>query len=339
MNVIQQVLFDNIPCGYHYQNNWYLFNCPCCHFNGQSRPDVRRRGALMFTTEGGFAYHCFNCKHKVSWSPGRSITKKIEQFLKYMNVTTEQLKECYLYALTSIETLKKEGVTLSTFKDDLKGKTFPSTALPLKQVLLSENPPSRAIDAAMYLYNVRSKFLLDSYEFYWTHEMENYILMPAKYRQWTYGYSARYIGTPPNNNTPRYINNTPQGFIFNADNLDNPHRKYVILVEGTLDAIAIDGCGIMTSILNERQLLWVKEVAKSKKIIVLPDRDKDGKFILQQAIQNGWSVSFPTWDRKIKDAEDATHKYGRLFTVSNILNSTVDTDLEIKIRAMDWFGV
>jgi hypothetical protein len=235
--------------------------------------------------------------------------------------------------------MKKEGTTLSTFKDDLKSKTFPSKALPLKQVLLTDNPPNRAIDAAMYLYNVRSKFLLDSFEFYWTPEMENYIIMPAKFRHHVYGYSARYIGTPPNNNTPRYINNTPQGFIFNADNLEDLYRKYVILVEGTLDAIAINGCGIMTSILNERQLLWIKEVAKTKKIIFLPDRDKDGKFIIQQAIENGWGVSFPTWDRHIKDAEDATHKYGRLFTVANILNSVVDTEIEIKIRAMDWFGV
>ena len=53
---------------------------------------------------------------------------------------------------------------------------------------------------------------------------------------------------------------------------------------------------------------------------------------INQAIEFGWSVAFPEWDDKITDVADAVLKYGRLFTIQSILNSTEHSKLKIELK-------
>jgi hypothetical protein len=50
------------------------------------------------------------------------------------------------------------------------------------------------------------------------------------------------------------------------------------------------------------------------------------------AIQNGWAVAFPKWKRGIKDASDASKKYGKLLTVHSILESATSNKTKIKLQ-------
>jgi len=46
-------------------------------------------------------------------------------------------------------------------------------------------------------------------------------------------------------------------------------------------------------------------------------------------------VSFPNWEG-VKDAEEATRKYGRVFTVDSILNSAVEGEMMIGVKRSSW---
>ena len=62
-----------------------------------------------------------------------------------------------------------------------------------------------------------------------------------------------------------------------------------------------------------------------KQIIVVPDRDKAGSKLVEESIEQGWSVSMPDWNQDITDVGDAVSKYGRLYTLYSIVNAALDS--------------
>ena len=52
---------------------------------------------------------------------------------------------------------------------------------------------------------------------------------------------------------------------------------------------------------------------------------------IDQAVENGWSVSFPPWQDHIKDCADAVKHYGQLFTVKSIIDSRVNNKTKIEV--------
>ena len=75
-----------------------------------------------------------------------------------------------------------------------------------------------------------------------------------------------------------------------------------------------------------------------KQIIVVPDRDKAGSKLVEQAIDYGWSVSLPEWNQEINDVGDAVSKYGRLYALHSIVTAAEESPLKIRLRAKKWFG-
>ena len=73
-------------------SGWHTMNCPVCTFNGQSRPDTRKRGGFNFNNDA-VAYHCFNCGFKTSWLPGRKITSKFRVLLTNLGATDNDIKK------------------------------------------------------------------------------------------------------------------------------------------------------------------------------------------------------------------------------------------------------
>jgi DNA primase len=75
----------------------------------------------------------------------------------------------------------------------------------------------------------------------------------------------------------------------------------------------------------------------NKDVIVVPDRDKAGSKLVEQAIDLGWGVSMPDWDQDVNDIGDAVDKYGRLFTLYSIANTAETSPLKIRLKAKKWF--
>ena len=43
-------------------------------------------------------------------------------------------------------------------------------------------------------------------------------------------------------------------------------------------------------------------------------------------------VSFPLWEDDVKDAADAIHKYGKLYTLNSIIDARISNNTKISVK-------
>jgi DNA primase len=197
--------------------------------------------------------------------------------------------------------------------------------------------PKQFVDAVDYVN--RRKIDMTKYEFYWTPEVEhklNYrVIIPFKWKNETVGYSAR---TFVDGIKPKYHTEHEPNYVFNMNNQRND-SQFVIVVEGAFDAMAVDGVAVLSNECNETQADIIDSLGRE--VIVVPDFDRHtnkqgrtvwpGARLVDQAMEYGWSVSFPVWRETCKDVNDAVIKYGRLFTLKTILDAKETNRLKIEL--------
>jgi 5S rRNA maturation endonuclease (ribonuclease M5) len=224
--------------------------------------------------------------------------------------------------------------------------SFPSVALPEGSHTLSEWADNGVdeqdfFDVAEYLFS-RGEAISNSGDYYWSpwkHKNFNRrLIIPFTHNGNIVGYTGRLIddSTPDN---PKYFNRSPANYLFNNEVFDLD-TKYVVVVEGPLDAKAVDGVSPLGAKLSTEQTQWLNTCGKQ--VIVLADRDKSGQRLIDHAITNNWMVSFPKlrdghgmenwWDSEVKDAADASLKYGKLYTIRSVISSAVSNKTEISVK-------
>jgi hypothetical protein len=324
MNTIQQGLISFLPPRRKQTpSGWISFNSPCCHNRGESR-DTRQRGGILFTETNGFNYHCFNCGFKAGWGPGRLLTKNTRQLFQWFGMPDSLISEFTLLALKSQEAQTK---TKKTYDLTLLEKTLPDTTKSLVEWAKTDlNHTDEQELIKIFEYLDQRGMNIDWYPWHWSHDpgYKNRIIVPFYYQEKLVGWTARKI----TDGKPKYLSESQPGYVFNLDHQIN-NRKYVIVVEGPFDAIAIDGVAILHNEPNEIQCMRIN--ALGKQVIVVPDRDKPGAKMLHAAIENNWSVSLPPWQENIKDVADAVKQYGRLYTLFTILHYQESNKIKIQL--------
>jgi DNA primase len=101
------------------------------------------------------------------------------------------------------------------------------------------------------------------------------------------------------------------------------------VVEGPFDAMSVDGVAVLSNECSEIQADIIDSLARE--VIVVPDKDKAGMKLIDDAIKFGWSVSFPVWQETCKDAAEAVSRYGKLFTLKSILEAKESSKLKIEL--------
>lgn len=304
-------------------SGWISFNAVCCTHNNNSL-DTRQRGGIMINE--GVSYHCFNCGFKASWQPGRKISKNIRNLMRWLNVSDDLITKCSLEALR----IEQDSEYQSQYQVVPKfiDKLLPLESEPIPTFL--DEMPEELLPVLEYIH--RRGFYLDDYPWHWCPEpgFTNRLIIPFYHENKLVGYTARLI----RDGKPKYISEQQPGYVFNLDR-QRTNREFVIVTEGPLDAISIDGVSILSAEISDMQAQLINQL--QKQVIVLPDRDKAGIPIVKRALELGWSVSFPKWDSGIKDANDAILKYGRLYTLYSILTSTQTSTLKIQLEEKKWF--
>ena len=301
-------------------SGWISFNAVCCHHNGDSA-DTRQRGGIMINE--GVSYHCFNCGFKASWQPGRNISANLKKLMRWLHVSDDLINKCGLDALRL-----KEGVVVENKLNLIPH--FIDKALPPDTVRVSEDNLTEDMLPAMQ-YIAQRGFYLDDYDWFWSDNYANRLIIPYYYQGRTVGFTARLV----RDGKPKYISEQQPGYVFNLDR-QKPNRKFVIVCEGPFDAISVDGIAVLGSEVSDQQRQLINQL--QRELIVLPDRDRAGLKLIEQAIAYGWSVSFPNWDHDVKDANDAMIKYGRLYTLWSILSSKESNSLKIQLISRKWIN-
>ena len=293
-------------------SGWISFNAPCCHQRGHAR-DTRKRAGVMFSE--GVVYNCFNCKYTASWQPGRTLTEKFKNLCRWLGADDNQVKELVFEALKTESTEYEPEHFVEKVK--FTKKELPEGALPLVEWLDAE------LDAELeqQLISVVEYVVGRGYDplggnFYWS-PMPGFadrVIIPFLYEGVVVGNTARKV----KEGRPKYLSDQHPFFVFNIDSQD-PLNKYVFVCEGPFDALAVDGVALLTNEISQQQAHIINGLGKE--VIVIPDQDKAGLALINQAVDYDWAVAFPNWEEDVKDCADAVKKYGKLFVVVDIIET------------------
>lgn len=318
-------------------------NCPVCVSRGETA-DKRGRCGIKYNAPG-VGISCFNCGFKTRWRPGELLSRQMQEFLGALGLAEREVKQINLRALAyrSMFAASPDALALvpQGFTPSFSDVALPPGAESFARLADRGCCDPDFIDAIEYLYG-RGDELAGSTTYYWTpdtkHHMNRRVIIPFTFEGRTVGWTARAIDKPSLG--PRYQSEVPANYLFNNRVLTMRQRKYVILVEGVLDALAIDGLGLLGANLNQQQIAWINGSGLTP--ILLPDRDSMGAKTIDLAIQHGWRVAFPAlsenhaqnnwWKSDIKDAADATKKYGRIWALTSIIESSTNNKIEIGVK-------
>lgn len=303
-------------------SGWISFNAPCCGHRGHS-PDTRKRGGLMLTDS--IVYNCFNCKFSTGWKPGSPLSPKFKSLCQWLNASESDINIMIFEALKTeaIDYVPTESKATVTFTE----KELPEGALPLVEWLdadLTVNEEQKLIEVVEYV--VRRGYDPTSNNFYWSPApgYDSRVIIPFTYEGKIVGNTARKV----TDGKPKYLSDQHPFFVFNTDAQTEEH-KYVFVVEGPFDALAIGGVALLTNEISDQQGRIISNIGKE--VIVVPDQDKAGLVLIDQAVKLGWSVAFPNWDEDVKDCADAVSKYGKLFTLVDIIKTAEHNPIKIEM--------
>ena len=231
MNDIQQTVLDSVPARARQNSSgWWSFNAVCCHHNGESE-DRRGRGGIITNGEA-VSYHCFNCNFKTGWQPGRHIGFRFRRLLTWLGVDEATINRLKIEALRIKEYTTAQAHEEQEFVPEFEPRPLPDSTVSAEHAprQVQEYIISRGLNPKNFLYsNTRPAGMWKRF------------IIPCTYNNQLIGYTAR---TTDPNSKPKYHNSYDSGFVYNMDN-QNKDRQFVVVTEGIIDAISIDGVAVL----------------------------------------------------------------------------------------------
>ena len=305
-------------------SGWTSFIAPCCTHNGETQ-DIKGRGGIIYEGES-VSFHCFNCGYKASWQPGRNLSYKFKKLLEWLNAPDADITKLALDVMR-----ENEGVEVKEHRVQLP--EFTSTQLPEDAIKITDIKDFNKFSMAILEYMSARQLNLDDTTYYWSPSLgyRDRLIIPFYFEKRIVGYTARSVDP---NKKPKYLTSSQPGYVYGLDE-QNYNKLFCILCEGPIDAIHVEGCALTGSDIGDAQALLLNRLQKD--IYLVPDKDKAGSKLVEQAIDKGWHVSMPDWDKDICDIGDAVDKYGRLYTLHSIASTAESSPLKIRLKAKKWF--
>ena len=296
-------------------SGWTSFDAPCCIHNGETQ-DRKQRGGFKFSSDTDWSYHCFNCGYTASFTLGYPVSYKAQRLLKWIGVPEIEVQRL------TLESLKHKDVNqlLRERRNEEIHINFPAVDLPATARLIEDTDVelleylrNRGIDPWAYPY------MTD------TEQTRLGILIPYTYNNKIVGWTTRFL----DDRKPKYLNNcSAAGYVFGVD-LQHDNWQFSIVVEGQFDALSIDGVSVTTNRISDTQAAVLRKL--NREIVVVPDHDRAGLALIDDAVKYGFSVSIPDWDADIKDVNDAVKRYGKLATLISIIKNKNSSKIKIEL--------
>jgi hypothetical protein len=334
-DLLKESILQNIGPLKSAPKNWQKRCCFLCTSRGHGK-DTRNRLGIQLNPQS-IAINCFNCGFSAGYSEGKELSDSFKFFLRHLGIDEKFIKHIEFEIFRERNNLRitKDGEEdreskLRSLFQRWEGIELPENSLSIKQWLehgLDDPNFLKVVNYALQrkIYNLEN--------FYWTPITDNHLnerlIIPYKYRNNIVGFTARLSYDIDQKIIPKYYQQCPTDFVYNLDNQQEWSRKYLIVTEGVLDAWVTDGVSVLGEV-GQNKVDIINKL--NKEIIVCPDRDKKGEDLVKVAIENDWAVSFPRWERDIKDAAKASEKYGKLLTLYSIIQSRISGKEKITVK-------
>lgn len=331
---LTQLVQQYLPVDRKTSNSGFYVNCPMCISQGESRPDSKQRGGFTINSDNGFIYHCHNCKFSTKWQFSGAVGKNLMYFLTTIGIPSKQIPiklRLLKYGETlggKVEIKEEKQLEVIINFDEVN---LPSGSRSFESWVEDEDQETLFMDAFSYVA-ARGEAVFNGATYYWTDDT-NYainqrVIIPFYHHGKIIGFTARVF--TGNNKLRKYYSNLPSHYMYNQDLLEGD-LDIIFLVEGVLDAICINGVGVLGNHLSKQQVNLLKW--SRKRIILVPDRNKAGEKLLDQVNDLDWEIALITneWGNGTEDCADATKRFGKLYTLETILNTATGDKMKIKI--------
>lgn len=299
---------------------WCNVKCLLCH-------DYRKRGAFKFEFET-VGYNCFNCGHAALFTPSEQtrIPDKMQKVFDAFGIPATEFKETMFEAFTKQATNRKT-LELATPRIKL---TFNDLELPkflrpldtkgegdIYDEIACEYLLNRGIEPSSYPFKIADKKLSPILKYL---DWKGRIVIPYYRHEKVVFYQGRDLLSTERT---KYLSpsDSRDAVFYGFDEIYATTDKPLYVQEGFFDAFLLkDSVATFSNKLTEHQIEILNRCHRPK--IVIPDREGKGYVIANQAIEQGWSVSFPDIGSSCKDMNDAILKYGRLYVLKSIADNT-----------------
>lgn len=316
------------------KKGWYPVVCKVCKDHGKKGP----RAAFHFQN-GSVGYNCFNdpnCNASYDCNQNFPLSKSMERLLIAYNIPESEYEWINVEALSNEKTPTQNKKQIKLIPDEIQLQRFF-----VKMSEVDENDKWRII-AEDYL----SSRGIDptSYPFYLSFKDE----LP----HWKKWYGRLIIPIYDNNNrliyyTGRALTDAIKKYdsppstdkeivCYGYDEIYKKTNDPLYIVEGFFDAFHINGVALFGNIISEGMLYHLNNCPKPK--VVIPDKWGKGYNLALQGLKEGWSISTPDIGN-CKDINDAVVRFGRLYTMSSIIENTNNgfaAELALKIYCKDF---
>lgn len=311
-------------------SGWTGTNGVCCIHNGET-PDTRGRLSIsMGSIDNGVIARCFNCHFVAIWKPGNPLGRRMKDLLGWFGMPDEEIRKLNFNIWQQNQNM---NLNVNFTPRVYTNLSFVEHPLPKGSrniiELLNEGCSDPNFMMVIEYLASRGDDILTGYDYYWTPlehgDLNRKLIIPCKWEGKIVGYTARACFP----SKQRYYKEVQGDYLFNTE-VTTRDWEYVFLCEGPFDAIAINGIAVMGGTVTDNQARWLDQLGQ--KIIVVPDMESGGGYLVDAAVKNNWSVSFPKWESGIKDGADAVKAYGKLYTVWSIIDAQVSNKLDIHVR-------
>lgn len=297
---------------------WLVGKCCLCN-------DYKERAGFKF--DGGIVgYNCWNCSTSCQYEEfsGR-ISGKFRKILVSYGIDDSEISSVVNSSFFS----GKEESTKITLKSLTKVNTStPTIKLPPKSMRLGGTEEFLDYQEKLVSYLVDRKIDIFKYTFYFSlnERFKDRIIIPF-YRNGNLIYwQARSI----NKDEKKRYDNSPvprESIIFNIDALSRFDALPLFVTEGVFDAMMFDGASIVGSKLSAAKIELLK--ASRRRLVFVIDKDKNGKHLAEEAMQNGWEITFAP--DGADDLNKSVQRFGYSWTAMSIMKNIPSSPDEARL--------
>jgi hypothetical protein len=318
---------------------WNSVYCEVC---GDGTHSKGPRGGWLFQDEMCF-YNCFNCGVDGNFDPDRETphSKHMWNIFRSFGIPAKDVNALLTSKLKDDKkrVKKAEKIILPSIEqpDFFKPMTEYSDDDPLAceaRDFLWEKYKMRQDDYPFFLSTGKTKST-DTEDIFIAKNLLPRIIIPAykNNRDLMYWQARIFFGE----SNKKYISATVENsgsVIYGMENIHN--EKYndrpLYVTEGFFDSWHVNGVAILTNNMKGSKIKLLERNRRNK--VVIPDYNKDGMNLADQAVEEGWGISLPEI-LPCKDICSAINTFGKLYVIKSITKNTYYS-FEAKMRLKEF---
>lgn len=286
---------------------WYHCKCKSCG-------DYKVRASFLFE-EARIKYNCFNCGLSQSYTKNSTfLSKEFREILIAFNVP-----EIDIDMVLGKNFFNKDQLVLAKKKAESK---IEEVELPPGSYRIETAEDGDLWTQVAEEYLAMRGLSLSSHQWYLSSDpsfRERLIIPYFKDGKVIYWQARSFL----DNVKKRYIAAAApiEPVIFGYEELEKHNSSPLFIMEGVFDAISIGGVSMLGSKLYKQRIDAFTK-SKRRKIFVIDKKDKEnnGYKLGLDALKHGWEITFVSGN-DTKDVNHSVAKYGKLFTVSDLLSN------------------